>query len=261
MTVEVAPRRVRKPKVANSAEGLAIGEIDQTIFACPACARPLALGARRCAGCGTRLILGVQARRASIFLGAGFGAGLAVAVAFAGLTSMLAAAFAAPVDGAVATAAPLPVPSAAPSTGPVASAPNSGTSSVPDVTKSALRQAVAIDDRLVGSATALSQALAAPRFDIQKVGAILRATSADAGVGLQLAERIAVWSGGRSASEELAAFYSAVQATAAEGLSASIHNEDAYRATGQKMVDLLAGVDAVDERVRDVADNAGVTLP
>ena len=261
MTVEVARRRVRKPKVANGAESLAIGEIDQTIFACPACARPLAIGARRCAGCGTRLFLGVQAKRASIFLASGFGAGLLVAVIFAGMTSMLGAAFAAPVEGAVATAVPLPVPSVAPSAGPIASVPNIGTSSVPDVTRSAIRQAVAIDDRLVSSSTALSQALAAPRFDIQRVGAILRSTSADAGVGLQLAERIAVWSGGRAASEELTVFYSAVQATAAEGLAASIHNEDAYRAAGQKLVDLLAGVGAIDDRVRDVAKDAGVALP
>jgi hypothetical protein len=261
MTVEVARRRVRKPKVANSAESLAIGEIDQTIFACPACARPLAIGARRCAGCGTRLLLGVQAKRASIFLGAGFGAGLAVAVALAGLTSMLAAAFAAPVDGAIASVPVVAAPSVVPTAGPIASLPNNGTTNVPDVTRSAIRQAVAIDDRLVASSAALSQALTAPRFDIQRVGAILRSTSADAGVGLQLAERIAVWSGGRAVSEELTAFYSAVQATAAEGLAASIHNEDAYRAAGQKLVDLLAGVGAVDDRVRDVANDAGVALP
>ena len=42
-----------------SSESLAIGEIDQTVFDCPRCSRPLAVGTRRCPGCRTRLMAGV----------------------------------------------------------------------------------------------------------------------------------------------------------------------------------------------------------
>ena len=55
-------------------------------------------------------------------------------------------------------------------------------------------------------------------------------------------------------------FYLAVQATAAEGLSASIRNDTAYRAAAEKMIALLGGLDAVDAQLRDVAGGAGVSL-
>ena len=84
MTVDAA-RRTRRRASAKSATpeptiappaSIAIGEFDQTIFECPSCARPLALGARRCPGCGTRLLAGVTLGKASGFMAAGLAAGL-----------------------------------------------------------------------------------------------------------------------------------------------------------------------------------------
>ena len=265
MTVEVARRRTRKPKVSSVAESLAIGEIDQTVFACPACARPLALGARHCPGCGTRLILGVQAQRASLFLGVGLVAGIV-------LSGLLGAAASA-MDGArrdadaVAAAAlaasnglPSVPPTAAPPASPSPSVDTGSTSTVPAISRSALAQAAALHERLANSSSSLSTALGQGTFDTLAVSQIIRATSADAVVGLQLAPHIGAWSGGATLSADLRSFYLAIQATAAEGLSASIRNETAYRAAAEKMTGLLAGLDAVDAQLRDVSGRAGVTL-
>ena len=50
---------------------LAIGETDANVFNCPVCARPLSEGTSRCPGCGVRLIMGVQLRRAAAILALG----------------------------------------------------------------------------------------------------------------------------------------------------------------------------------------------
>ena len=97
-------------------------------------------------------------------------------------------------------------------------------------------------------------------FDTLAVSQILRATSADAVVGLQLAPVIGAWSGGATLSADLRSFYLAVQATAAEGLSASIRNDTAYRAAADAMIELLGGLGSVDAELRDVAGRAGVSL-
>jgi hypothetical protein len=267
MTVEVARRRTRKPKVASASESLAIGEIDQTVFACPACARPLALGARRCPGCGVRLILGVQAQRASIFVGVGVAIGLVVGGLFSATASALdsarrdADAAAAAAALTASSAKPSAAATASPSAPPTASTGTGSTSTVPAITRSALTQAAAVDERLATSASALAAALAADSFDTFAVSQVLRATSADAVMGLQLTPHVAAWSGGTALAGELRSFYLAIQESAAEGLSASIRNEKAYRAAAEKMVALLGGLDELDASLRDVAGRADVTLP
>jgi hypothetical protein len=265
MTVEVARRRTRKPKVASMAESLAIGEINQTVFACPACARPLALGARHCPGCGTRLILGVQAQRASLFAGVGLVTGIVLSGLLGAATSAIGSAGR---DAEAAAAAaldasnPLPSiePTVAPSASPAPSIATGSTSTVPPLSRSALGQAAAVHERLAASSSTLAAVLAAERFDTFPVSQVLRATSADAVVGLQLTPVIGAWSGGAALSADLRAFYLAIQETAAEGLSASIRNEAAYRAAAEEMTELLAGLDAIDAELRDVAGRARVTL-
>lgn len=263
MTVEVARRRTRKPKVATISESLAIGEIDQTVFACPACARPLALGARRCPGCGIRIILGVRAQRASLFVGVGLVAGIVASGLLGATVSALDGArrdaeAAAAAALAAANALPSIAPSAAPSGSP---APSTGTTStVPAVTRSALGQAAAVHARLATSSSTLAAAIEGETFDTFAVSQILRSTSGDAVVGLQLTPHITTWSGGTTLSGDLRSFYLAIQETAAGGLSASMRNEAAYRAAAEDMLELLSGLGAVDAQLRDVAGRAGVSL-
>ncbi len=85
--------------------------------------------------------------------------------------------------------------------------------------------------------------------------------SADAVIGLGLASHVAAWSGGKELSGEMTAFYSSIQATASDGLSVTIRNAKAYRATGNRMQALLAGLPAIDARIRDVATQAGIVFP
>jgi hypothetical protein len=269
MTVEVAQRRTRKPK-ARSSMPLAIGEIDQTVFACPTCTRPLTLGARRCQGCGTRLILGVQAQRASIFAAVGLVAGLVLAGGFGATISAIEGTIrdadaAAAAAAAAAMASPSAEPSAATSPSMTTGTPTAtaGTidPSVPALSRSALLQATALNDRLASSSAGLAAALNASKFDTVGVGQILRAASAEAVFGLELSAHIGAWPGGTQLSGELASFYSSVRQTAAEGLAASVRNENAYRTAGQNLLKLFGGLDELDGRVREVAGQARVTLP
>ena len=275
MTVNVARRRprARRPTDGPTVQ-LNIGEIEQTIFACPNCARPLAIGSHQCPGCGTRLVMGVQLRRASVFTAAGLFAGLLLgAGGVAGMStldrlgreasasSMAAAAGAGatvPTAGPISPSATASGNAATPSARPTGTPP---TARVPALSRSAIGQAVALNGTLRDSGATLAAALGAKRFDAFEVSKILRAMSSDAVVGLGLTSHIGAWSGGAAVASELTAFYAGIQAAAAEGLAASIRNEGAYRVAATRMVKLLAGLEAIDGAVRDASVAAGVTLP
>ncbi len=272
MTVNVARRRSRAARNAESPalEPLVIGELEQTVFSCPGCTRPLALGARRCPGCGTRLIMGVEFKRVSVFVGLGLVAGFAVGGALTATSFLLdqsardawvaeAAVAAAIADGTIAPASAAPIENGG-TGGSTGSGSGAGTG-VSALTRSAIGQAAEIDARLVTSAVALETALAAPDFDTVAVSQLLRTMSADAVYGLQLTTHIGAWPGGRTLSGDLAAFYAAIQETAGEGLTASIRNEDAYRAAAAAMLQLLTVLDEVDGGVRAAASQAGIALP
>ena len=84
MTVNAARRRAKAVAAGggHTSDG-PTGEIGQTLFACPACGRPLAIGVRRCPSCSSRLVMGVRAGRVAMFVtiglivGVAFGGGLA----------------------------------------------------------------------------------------------------------------------------------------------------------------------------------------
>lgn len=275
MTVNVARRRPRSRAAAPEASSLAIGEINQTIFACPACARPLALGSHKCPGCGTHLVMGVQLRRASVFTAAGLFAGILLGAGglFAAITIDR---LGHPSDPsgpvAAAAAANLPVGSGSPepsatstSSARPAATPSprasQAASTVPALSRSALGQAIALNGRIRESGDLLTAALAAKRFDAPAVSQVLRRLSSDAVVGLGLTPHIGAWPGGTTAATGLTTLYTSVKATAAEGLAASVRNEKAYRTAATQMVALLAGLDAVDAVVFEAAADAGVTFP
>lgn len=260
---------------------VAIGEIEQTVFPCPACNRPLALGARRCPGCGSRLLMRVEARRATVLLGLGLivglviGGGLTAASLMAGQAARDAAIAQAAAAAALAAASQAPAsqaPLGTPATGSSGNGSGSGNgngsgngsgagSGVSAITRSALGQAAAIDARLVTSAVALETALAAADLDAVAVSQVLRTMSADAVYGLQLTNHIGAWDGGAALSRELSAFYAAIKDTAAEGLTASIRNEAAYEAAASAMLGLLGSLPDVDASVLAAARRAGVDLP
>jgi hypothetical protein len=271
MTVNVARRRSKaKPAMtATETRSMAIGEIGQTVFGCPSCARPLAVGVRRCPGCLTRMVMGVQVGRAGTFvmvgliLGVAFGGGLGAflsAVRLPAHDAQIAevAAAAALAQVAAVQAAASPVAHASPT---IPSTGGGTSATIPAISASALSQALVLDARLSDSTRQFTDAMAAPTLDVLTVSQLLRNASADSVIGLQLAQNLSAWSGGSSVGGRLATFYTAVQATAAEGLGASIRNQEAYRRSAEAMVELLGGIGSIDGQARSLATRAGISLP
>lgn len=277
MTVSAAgrPRRrsvkpMREPAVG-SADSMAIGEIDQTVFDCPNCSRPLALGTRRCPGCRTRLMLGVPMSKATIFATAG----LAVGVVLGSVGGFVAASRVGPATvsaPAVPSVAPIAGASSGtgtiPSVAPIASAvPTSagGTGGtdpgMPPIVRSALVQAVTVDEQLAGSSQALRTALATSPFDASEVAQILRSISADAVYAAELADHVSTWPDAATVGADLSAAYGSIHDSATETLVASVRNTTAYRDGARSMVRLLAAVGAIDARARELASAAGAALP
>lgn len=278
MTVNVARRRSkgRITPGGDQQSGMAIGEIGQTIFSCPACGRPLAIGVRKCSGCSTRLLMGVQLGRAGTFvtigliLGVAFGGGLAAILSASRLPAhdaqvAEAAAAAALARAAEVQAAAAPVAIASPAiprTGGSGGSTGAGTSvTMPAISSSALSQALVLDVRLSQSTADLEAAAAAPKVDVLVVAQLLRKASADSVIGLQLAQNLRVWSGGSAVADRLTTFYTELRTTADEGLGASIRDQAAYREAAHAVVKLLGGLDAVDGQARSLAAGAGIGLP
>jgi hypothetical protein len=271
MTVNAVRRARRRPvpplpeQNGGSSDSLAIGEIDQTVFDCPRCTRPLAVGTHRCPGCRTRLMAGVPLARASSFIAAGLAVGLAVggggAAAF-GLTRALAAtpptpivvASAAPITGGEPGSTARPLPSAVPASG-------GSTSGMPSISSSALVQAASVNERLSLAEATLRSALSASRFDAALVAQTLRTVSADTVYGQQLAGKIAAWPASASVGNNIGLAYNGIHDTAVEALVQSVTNTTAYKQSASAMIRLLAGLSAVDAQIAAVATANGVTLP
>jgi hypothetical protein len=280
MTVDVARRRTRRTtKVAPTAapaspmiaESISIGEIEPTLFSCPNCQRPLAIGAHRCPGCRTHLVNGVQVGKASVFVIAGLTLGLALGGVVAGVSAMSASAsrdaeIAERVAAALAAANVKPVPLATAhaiaTSAPLATAkPGGGAAGIPSLARSALTRAAAVNASLASAVPVLQSALVAKEFDTYTVFQVLRSVSGDAVTGRQLIAPIAGWSGGKEVAENLAAYYTQLQQAAGDGLSASIRNTAAYKAAAKDMLELLTGLTALDAQMRSVAADGGFTIP
>lgn len=265
MTVNVArprARRVRKSQVA-APPSMSIGEIDQTVFSCPACERPLALGARQCPGCNTRLINGIVLGKASTFIAGGLVVGLLVG---AGLASLAFAAGGArtaattpvlPVASAAPIASAVPLPSVAPGTG----TGNGSTVTIPAATRTALTETVRIDAELATAAASLQAALAGSSFDAMEVARTLRSMTADSYVGVEMTRHLGAWDRAGTLADDLNALYAQVHATASAGLDASVRNVAAYQTAAADLVVIVGTLAELDDEARELADDAGLDLP
>lgn len=249
------PARRAKPRPAVLPEQLVIGETDRNIFNCPVCSRPLAVGATRCPGCRTRLILSTPARRVAIFTLAGVLLGLVLSWSVAaGLDATQALLQAAgPGASPIVQASSGILPSAVP-TGPLVPA-------IPPIARSALGQTAVLNNRLDEGAVALRAALKDRDLDSAAVADTLRSLAADASFGEGLAPRLGTWDQATDVAVELGSLYSTVRGTAVDGLNASLSNDPAYRTAAQRMLVVLSGVEPLDLRVRTLAAIVGVTMP
>lgn len=254
-------------------DSMTIGEVNQTLFDCPSCSRPLGLGARRCPGCSVHLIHGVVLGKASAFVAAGLALGLLIG-AGGGYLLGLGSAGAAPAIGSglsplASSGSPVdPIvgstaPSAPASTAPPSPSPSVGATpgSIPPATRAALIQTGGSNDRLSAARADLVAALDASTFDASDVARILRSVSADSVQAEEVATRITAWGGSAAVGTRLANFYGTIHEAAAGSLVASVRNVAAYRTAATTMVGLLAGIPALDEEVRVAAASLGVVIP
>lgn len=260
MTIEALNSKIGRRGKAAKSEALPIGETDSNIFNCPACARPLGVGAPRCPGCGTRLIAGVQAARAVAFLSLGLVVGLVVGGGVMAVAATLTRVQpVAAVDGGVVvqpTAAP--IATAAP---PAATAAPLIDPAVPTAAISALRQTALVNQRVAADAGILAAALAVAEPSSSEIARALRSMSSNATFGERIAADIADWGDGVTVATDLGTFYAAIRSTAAEGLGASLGNDAAYVAAGRDMLSLVQGLAALDAAARSLAAEADVELP
>jgi hypothetical protein len=276
MTVNAAgrPRRrsvksASEPVAIAPVDSYAIGEINQTVFDCPSCSRPLALGTRRCPGCRTRLLLGVPLSKAVTFAAPALALGIAVG-SIGGVVFAATRPIPAGVPTTVASAAPITGASAGtgsqPTTAPMAtaspsSAPWGTAPAIPPLARSAILQAIDVNGRLAGASDALRTALATSPFDASQVAEVLRSISADSVYGADVADRISGWPESATIGADLSKAYGSVHDAAADILVASVRNTAAYRDGARGMLTLLAAVGGVDARIRRLADANGVVLP
>jgi hypothetical protein len=243
-----------KSKVPNAGS---IGEPDAHVFNCPKCARPLSDGTPRCPGCGTRLIMGVVFRRASILMGFGFviGVFLGGVVTSIVITTLLHA----PSTEAVSqTGDPAgPVGSRAPG---ASAAPAAPVIPIPAVALSSLRQMTLLDARIVADAGSLSSALQAKKSAVD-LALVLRSIASDATIGADLVPQVQSWDDAYQFAADRQSFYDSVLAVAGDGLRASLSDKTAYRLTARKMLNVLRGLPALDAASRELATTAKVNLP
>ena len=257
MTIEIGSQKVGRIGRRGGARvptQLPIGETDANIFACPACSRPLGTGTKRCPSCSTRLIAGVKLTRASAFMAIGVTIGVILSGGF--MTLMSAAARPAdvviPVAPPVVTPTQLPIPSApAPAVDP----------GIPSQALSALRQSTLLNQRVLTDADRLAAALGASRPSSSEIAPILRTLATTASFGARLAPSVAEWDEGGVVSQDLATFYAEIGGAAEDGLSSSLSNTRAYVAAGERMLQVLAGLDAIDAAARALAASADLELP
>ncbi len=276
MTVNAArqPRRrtikpAGEPAVIAPIDSMAIGEINQTVFDCPNCSRPLAIGTRRCPACRTRLALGVPLSKATIFATGGLAVGVLLG-SVAGFVVAATQVIPAPLPVAVLpSAAPITAPSAAPVTLPsavpvaTAPAPSAATdTSMPPIVRSALVQAITVNQRLSAASEALRASLSSPSsFDASEVAQLLRSVSADSVYGMEIVDRVSGWPASATLGDDLAGAYGSIHDSATETLVYSVRDTSAYRDGARAMVRLLSGLGAVDSQARDLAVAQGAELP
>jgi hypothetical protein len=253
-------------------EPLPIGQEEQQIFNCPVCSRPLATGARRCSGCQTRLIRGVPALKANLFIATGLVVGLFVgggAVAGYGALTPHVTTPRPAGAGALPTTAPGAgggTSGAIPSAGSGGSSGTGGSGSgaapaLSAIASSSLQQAADVNVKLAEGSLALRVALDESRFDTADAAMILRSIASNAQFGADLAPKIGTWEPGADLSADLAAFYETVRETARMGLGSSLANTQGYRQAATDMIRTLRGLRALQSSATKLGATVSITLP
>lgn len=228
---------------------------------CPRCGRPVADGLVRCGGCGMRILMGVAAPRALLFLTTGAVLGLLVG----GLTvgSIMGASRA---TGGGTTAVLPPGPSASASasanaTNAPSPLPSIAKQAVDPLAASALRQVASTNLQLTSSLNTLKLELRYRTIDTGAMSATLRAMSAAATYGGTVVGYLSAWPMAATLQGKVGRLYTQVVAVAANGLSAQLASQKAYRTAGNQMVSILVPLPAIEAAAAALGQSGGIDLP
>jgi hypothetical protein len=252
--------RIRKgAQPAEAAQSLIGDSPPGGYVSCPRCGRPVADGLVRCAGCGMRILMGVAASRALLFLTTGAVLGLLVG----GLAVVW-------ITGMNRLPASTPVPAIVVQTSPGASSPASSSSTpslsataanIDPLAASALRQIASTNLQLAGSLSTLNHELKAKSVDTGALSATFREMSAAATYGASVIGYLSAWPDAAPLQASAGRFYAQVRATAANGLSLQLASKGPYAAVGHEMVSVMAVLQSIEAASYKLAASAGMELP
>ena len=246
------PRLSKNDKQVEVPQGLIGDSARGAYVACPSCGRPVADGLVRCPGCGMRILLGVAASRALLFLTTGAVLGLLVGGVSVGWIMSGRASAGAPA-AIVVQASPTPGETPAPSA--------AGQAPIDPLAASALRQVASTDAQLAGSVVALKHELRTKSIDTAAIAATLREMSAAATYGTSVVGYLSAWPEAATLQGRLGPFYTQIRAVAANGLAATLASGAAYQAAANQMITVLGALPTIQAAEHSLADSGGIDLP
>jgi DNA-directed RNA polymerase subunit RPC12/RpoP len=249
------PRLGKGAEPPEGAAGMLIGDSPQGAYvSCPRCGRPVADGLVRCAGCGMRILMGVAASRALLFLTTGAVLGLLVG----GISVVW-------ITGLSHSPAPTQVPAivvpGSPGAGASAPIPSASAENVDPLAASALRQIASTNDQLAGSLATLKHELKASSVDTGAMSATLRQMSAAATYGASVVGYLSAWPEAAPLQASVGRLYAQIRSIAANGLSLQLAAKSGYAAAGRQMVLAMAVLPSVQSDAFKLAASAGMELP
>ncbi len=247
--------RTREGVQPEESAQMLIGDSPQGGYvSCPSCGRPVADGLVRCTGCGMRILMGVAASRALLFMTTGAVLGLLLGGISVGW-----------IMGITRPAGPPPPPAAvvqsSPGSSQLASPGSSPAFNVDPLAASALRQINSTDTQLAGSVSSLKHELHSGSIDTGAISATLREMSAAATYGASVVPYLSAWPEGASLQAAVGRMYEQVRSVAANGLSAQLASQSAYAAAGNQMVALLAVLPSIQAAEFKLSASGGIQLP
>jgi hypothetical protein len=224
------------------------GGVDAVAFGCPSCGRTIARGARRCDGCGQRLVLDVPLNRAFALGGSGAIGGVLIGIL---VMTILGPAARPAVAGSQAS----DPTSGNPAAGGVA------TGVVPAGASAALRGTTELNGRLAAEAAPLAAALRGKSLKTTDVVLILRRLSVDARTGQGMMGAFGAWPDAAMQQAALTSFYEDLGSRINAGLAVSVRNGSAYRKAAKAVLAVLRRIPALDADARALGSAAGIDLP
>ncbi len=131
---------------------------------------------------------------------------------------------------------------------------------VPTAAASALRLTITVDDRLAASAATL-RSMNLEKADPVAIATILRTIASDSAWGIDVVGRLGEWPAAAALQGTLREYYTAVAATARDGLSATISSASAYRTAAKRMLAIAGRLVELRTSSVDLAVANGISVP